>query len=254
MKSTLAIGLLASVTIVSWLAPAAWATPVTDTSNGAIYTLTVPVGANGVPVTDGDTVGPAGTFTYDISLKVDGSAFSVGGTVGQPVLDAVSIKIGPNLVETFAPSLDAAPGGIAKWNVILGQTNNAGGSAGCTGSTTNGKVCAEATSASNTVPVGSAGNVHIFVFDITLSQALTASNLDDPSFSSIKAIFCDSDTNGGPTCNGSLRFLSQTSIEAPLQGTTPVPEPMTMFLGGTGLAALAYAARKRLFRRGSLST
>ncbi len=28
---------------------------------------------------------------------------------------------------------------------------------------------------------------------------------------------------------------------------TPVPEPMTMFLGGTGLLALGYAARKRLF-------
>jgi hypothetical protein len=28
---------------------------------------------------------------------------------------------------------------------------------------------------------------------------------------------------------------------------TPVPEPITMFLGGTGLLALGYAARKRLF-------
>jgi hypothetical protein len=28
-----------------------------------------------------------------------------------------------------------------------------------------------------------------------------------------------------------------------------VPEPITMFLGGTGLLALAYAGRKRLFRR-----
>ena len=29
-----------------------------------------------------------------------------------------------------------------------------------------------------------------------------------------------------------------------------LPEPMTMFLGGTGLAALAYAARKRLRHQG----
>jgi hypothetical protein len=206
------------------------------------------VDAHGVPVTDGDTVGPAGTFTYDITLKVDASAFSVAGT-GR-VLDAVSIKIGPNLVETFAPSLDAAPGGIAKWGAILGQTNNAGGSAGCTGSTTNGKECAEATSAANTVPVGSAGNVYTFVFDVTLSQALTASNLDDATFNSVKAIYCSS-ADHGPTCNTSLRFLSQTSIDVPLQqGGAPVPEPMTMFLGGTGLLALGYAARKRLFSRG----
>jgi PEP-CTERM motif-containing protein len=31
---------------------------------------------------------------------------------------------------------------------------------------------------------------------------------------------------------------------------TPVPEPITVFLGGTGLAALAYAGRKRLFSGG----
>jgi hypothetical protein len=30
-------------------------------------------------------------------------------------------------------------------------------------------------------------------------------------------------------------------------GCTPVPEPITMFLGGTGLLTLGYAARKRLF-------
>jgi hypothetical protein len=37
-----------------------------------------------------------------------------------------------------------------------------------------------------------------------------------------------------------------------LPGTTaatPAPEPVTMFLGGTGLLALAYAGRKRLFSR-----
>jgi hypothetical protein len=38
-----------------------------------------------------------------------------------------------------------------------------------------------------------------------------------------------------------------------IYNTQAVPEPITMFLGGTGLLALAYAARKRLFGRQQLA-
>ncbi len=46
---------------------------------------------------------------------------------------------------------------------------------------------------------------------------------------------------------GFVSIHSSSQITAP--PTTPVPEPITMFLGGTGLLALGYAARKRLFSR-----
>jgi hypothetical protein len=43
-----------------------------------------------------------------------------------------------------------------------------------------------------------------------------------------------------------LKVFSGAEVDFP---GTPVPEPITMFLGGTGLLTLAYAARKRLFPR-----
>ena len=48
--------------------------------------------------------------------------------------------------------------------------------------------------------------------------------------------------HGGTTCFDSGAILIFNT-------QTPVPEPMTRFLGGTGLLALGYAARKRLFGR-----
>jgi len=45
--------------------------------------------------------------------------------------------------------------------------------------------------------------------------------------------------------DGTIGGSSITSQSA----CTPVPEPITMFLGGTGLLILGYAARKRLFRQ-----
>jgi len=50
----------------------------------------------------------------------------------------------------------------------------------------------------------------------------------------------------GENCSGSVDgSAAPTSNSA----CTPAPEPITMFLGGTGLLALGYAGRKRLFSR-----
>lgn len=50
---------------------------------------------------------------------------------------------------------------------------------------------------------------------------------------------------GGPGTGGSGPPFGDAN--AGCTATTPVPEPITMFLGGTGLLTLGYAARKRLF-------
>jgi hypothetical protein len=47
---------------------------------------------------------------------------------------------------------------------------------------------------------------------------------------------------GGPGSGSGPGFMSPGNASC-----APVPEPITMFLGGTGLLALGYAARKRLF-------
>ena len=50
---------------------------------------------------------------------------------------------------------------------------------------------------------------------------------------------------GGPGTGGSGPPFNDPANA----GCTPVPEPITMFLGGTGLLILGYIARKRLFRQ-----
>src|SRR5262249_37333970 len=95
-----------------------------------------------------------------------------------------------------------------------------------------------------TNPAGAAYNTHdgspghpttvTFTFANTLVAGLTASDLDVPvTYRGSWSGWVDGTLKGSAT--------SSTNCSA-----TPVPEPITMFLGGTGLLALAYAGRKRL--------
>jgi len=216
-----------------WSGSPSLADTITDTTNNTKYTLTVPTDAAGVPIAESPGEGPAGTFTYDVTLTVDASGYNVAGT-GTISLDAVAIKINANLDTAIsAPPLDSAPGGAANWNVVYGGTNNSGGSSGCDPNTSNSFICAGAASAAfataNT-PVGSAGDVYTFIFDVVLTSALTASDIGiGPS---VKAIYCDQGTTG-PSCLNTLTFNSQTSIDVPLQSPVGGQTTGGETLGGT---------------------
>ena len=71
-----------------------------------------------------------------------------------------------------------------------------------------------------------------FTFANPVVAGLTSSDFDvSVTFGGSCSGFVDGSLRGSPTSNTNC---------------TPVPEPITMFLGGTGLAILGYAARKRL--------
>jgi hypothetical protein len=80
--------------------------------------------------------------------------------------------------------------------------------------------------------------------DLTSVTFTFASNLNATAFTSSHfALHVDYVTD---TCSGWVSGGETNDLHSEA-GCTPVPEPITMFLGGTGLLTLGYAARKRLF-------
>jgi len=204
------------VTLVALLAVplVAHAAPITDL--GVIYDATYALVGTGV-----------GTQTYQITVTAQTS----GSTLPGDFLTSLAIKIAAS-VNSF--SLVSGPAGSA---VRAGGVD----SGGCNGSGS-GFVCDGFT------PIlMPAGLVKVVLNEIIPTGTLVTGNLA----ASLEAEYCQVGTGIGTTGLGCPQSQNWgiTSRELTLS-PTPVPEPVTMFLGGTGLLILGYVARKRLFAVG----
>ena len=155
------------------------------------------------------------TTDFTVTLTIDTTAASAGPATA---ISSVNFKIS-NTVTSF--TLTSAPGGTGAWVTSQNGINNAG----CAGSGA-GFVCSQ-----DTAPVTSAqlGGVFTWTWDITIpSGSLFTPNL---AGSHIGAKY----NNSAGTLNG---FITSE--------TTPIPEPGTLALFGTGLIALAGVIRRKL--------
>jgi len=96
-------------------------------------------------------------------------------------------------------------------------------------------------------------------FSDTVADAASTDGISSPVVFTLNGIatFTPNDATHNAQFVAHVRFASATSCSGwvsdgtpgkveSASGCTPVPEPITMFLGGTGLLTLGYAARKRL--------
>ncbi|MGE5835240.1 MAG: PEP-CTERM sorting domain-containing protein [Acidobacteriota bacterium] len=157
---------------------------------------------------------------------------TVTATYGSPV-DFVYVNTIAFKIDAFTNNYDSIPTvtGPAEdtWSVTPGGIN----SGGCSGSG-NGFFCAN--SAGFGATHGGAGTTDTWVFTLNIDNALP--NLGATTIGSFKAQFTDA-TGGfvGP-------LISEDNVTfGPPQ--TPVPEPASLILFGTGLAAAAAAYRRR---------
>ena len=208
MRNKLAVASLALLSTVGVAAAHAD----TKTDLGSVYTLSYSSAGGGV---------------YDVTLKIDASAFSGGSS---DFLNDVALKVVPQTSDITNVAILLAPSGYAS------STQSGGLSAvGCDGSG-NGFFCLAYTGAGEGKPVGAAGDVYTFQFAVTVpvaSNLLTGTNA-----SSIKV--------GYLTPSGGNAGITSIDMTLSPGGPPPLPEPSSIALLGTALVGAAAAVRRKL--------
>ena len=189
------------------------------------YTVTLDVWNTTQLQASGDTV------TVDISGNTITFTFSSGGGLTNTFQAMQNIGFQPAVFGTG----NTVTGASSPYTLSCGTAT---GSASSTGTCNEDGFAVNPALVEYSTPNGGPGNplVATFTFANNVVAGLTSSDFDvHVTYSGSCSGWVDGTLSGSPGSDSSC---------------TPVPEPMTMFLGGTGLLVMGYVARKRLFSMG----
>ena len=205
---------LAMVALVAMLAFAGSSEAVTLTNTNTTQFAGIVITVNIGSVTNGNA---------GCNVVAGCTTLSVQLTTSPPLITNTAVGIDQFLFNATSDSVNAIAASPGTWNLAFNGTNADG--------------FGNFNSNKNQDSVGTSGISGPIVFTLSGTNATFTANGNSAKFVAHVTF------SGG--CEG---WVSDgTASASPNSNCTPAPEPITIFLGGTGLLGMAWAGRKRLF-------